>query len=51
MARYSISGLRTISVVGAKPRITSPHTGSAMAICTAKHTAITPSRVMISASR
>ena len=31
-ARYSISGLRRISVVGAKPRITPPQSGSAMAI-------------------
>ena len=40
-----MSGLVMISVVGAKPRITAPHSGSAMAICTAKQTAITPSSV------
>ena len=38
-----MSGFLRISVVGAKPRITSPQTGSDMAIWIAKQTAITPS--------
>ncbi len=46
-----MSGLRTISVVGAKPRISGPHSGLARAIWMAKQTAMTPSSVMISASR
>ena len=39
-----------MSVVGAKPRITAPHSGSASAIWIAKQTAMTPSSVTISAS-
>ena len=42
-----MSGLRTISMVGAKPRITAPQSGSASAIWIAKQTAITPSSVTI----
>ena len=45
-----MSGLVTICVVGAKPRITCPQSGSAMAICTTKQTAMTPSSVMMKAS-
>ena len=45
-----MSGFLTISTVGAKPRITSPHTGSAMAIWMPKHTAMTPSSVTMKAS-
>src|SRR5882724_2937157 len=49
-ARYSISRLAKMSVVGAKPRSTEPQSGSAMAICTAKHAAITPSIATTKAS-
>ena len=40
----------TISVVGAKPRITAPQSGSASAIWMAKQAAITPSSVTMKAS-
>ena len=43
-------GIGDESVVGAKPRITSPQSGSAMAIWTMKQSAITPSSVMMNAS-
>ncbi len=39
-----------ISVVGAKPRSTPPQSGSAIAICTAKQAAITPSIATTKAS-
>ena len=39
-----------MSVVGAKPRSTAPQSGSAMAICTAKQAAITPSIATTKAS-
>ena len=39
-----------LDVVGAKPRITAPQSGSAIAICTTKQTAITPSSVTMKAS-
>ena len=42
-ARYSMAGFLTISTVGAKPRITWPQSGSAMAIWTPKQSAMTPS--------
>ena len=49
-ARYSISRLARMSVVGAKPLSTAPQLGSAIAICTAKHAAITPSIATTKAS-
>ncbi len=49
-ARYSMSLSATMSTVGAKPRITAPQSGSAIAICTAKHAAITPSSATTKAS-
>ena len=39
-----------MSVVGAKPRITAPQSGSAIAICIAKQAAITPSIATTNAS-
>ena len=45
-----MSGLVTISVVGAKPRITAPQSGSASAIWMPKQTAMTPSSVTMKAS-
>ena len=49
-AIYSISGLVAISTEGAKPRMTAPQSGSAIAIWTAKHAAIRPSMAITNAS-
>lgn len=43
-------GIVTISVVGAKPRMTSPQSGWANAICSTKQTAITASKTITNAS-
>ena len=45
-----MSGFLTISTVGAKPRITSPQLGSAMAIWMPKQTVMTTNSVTTKAS-
>ena len=49
-ARYSIAGFFTISTVGAKPRITWPQSGSAMAIWMPKQTVMTAEQATMNAS-